>query len=303
MTTKTGKKSAWKKDDLLTAYLVLLPSFLLLVTFVIAPLVISVVNSFYDSSAYMDAMWKGMGNYTKVLTDEKFWKSIGVGLKFILSIVPIQLILAFFIAHLVIQLPKHLSSFVKVTVYMPCLLSGIIVGAIFSYIYASDAGGFLNNLLSKFGGCPHRLDGRTPLGAVLRRRGGDMERSGLYHAGHAGRNFGYSARLLRGCKIGRSGIFRTDGAHHDSFHAQSGGISSHIQLCFHLSAFRAALRPDGRRSLGHDAGARGVSLLSFYLGRYFGNDLCGFGVGGDCSDVYIFRGIPRRQLRKIFGLR
>ena len=154
MTTKTGKKSAWKKDDLLTAYLVLLPSFLLLVTFVIAPLVISVVNSFYDSSAYMDAVWKGMGNYTKVLTDEKFWKSIGVGLKFILSIVPIQLILAFFIAHLVIQLPKHLSSFVKVTVYMPCLLSGIIVGAIFSYIYASDAGGFLNNLLSKFGVAP-----------------------------------------------------------------------------------------------------------------------------------------------------
>ena len=145
MTTKTGKKSAWKKDDLLTAYLVLLPSFLLLVTF---------VNSFYDSSAYMDAVWKGMGNYTKVLTDEKFWKSIGVGLKFILSIVPIQLILAFFIAHLVIQLPKHLSSFVKVTVYMPCLLSGIIVGAIFSYIYASDAGGFLNNLLSKFGISP-----------------------------------------------------------------------------------------------------------------------------------------------------
>ena len=88
MTTKTGKKSAWKKDDLLTAYLVLLPSFLLLVTFV--------VNSFYDSSAYMDAVWKGMGNYTKVLTDEKFWKSIGVGLKFILSIVPIQLILALF---------------------------------------------------------------------------------------------------------------------------------------------------------------------------------------------------------------
>ena len=67
---------------------------------------------------------------------------------------PIQLILAFFIAHLVIQLPKHLSSFVKVTVYMPCLLSGIIVGAIFSYIYASDAGGFLNNLLSKFGVAP-----------------------------------------------------------------------------------------------------------------------------------------------------
>lgn len=154
MTTKTGKKSAWKKDDLLTAYLVLLPSFLLLVTFVIAPLVISVVNSFYDSSAYMDAIWKGMGNYTKVLADEKFWKSIGVGLKFILAIVPIQLILAFFIAHLVIQLPKHLSSFVKVTVYMPCLLSGIIVGAIFSYIYASDAGGFLNNLLSKFGISP-----------------------------------------------------------------------------------------------------------------------------------------------------
>ena len=297
MTTKTGKKSAWKKDDLLTAYLVLLPSFLLLVTFVIAPLVISVVNSFYDSSAYMDAVWKGMGNYTKVLTDEKFWKSIGVGLKFILSIVPIQLILAFFIAHLVIQLPKHLSSFVKVTVYMPCLLSGIIVGAIFSYIYASDAGGFLNNLLSKFGVAPIGWTGE-PRWALF-----SVAVAAIWNG------LGYTTLVMLGGildiprEIGRSGIFRTDGAHHDSFHAQSGGISSHIQLCFHLSAFRAALRPDGRRSLGHDAVARGVSLLSFYLGRYFGNDLCGFGIGGDCSDVYIFRGIPRRQLRKIFGLR
>ena len=154
MATKTGKNFTGKREDAITAYLVLLPSFILLVTFVIVPLIISVVNSFYDRSAYMDAVWKGMGNYKKVLTDSKFWKAIGVGLKFILAIVPIQLVLAFFIAHLVMQLPKHLSSFVKVAVYMPCLLSGIIVGAIFSYIYASDAGGFLNHLLGKFGVSP-----------------------------------------------------------------------------------------------------------------------------------------------------
>ena len=154
MATKTGKNFTGKREDAITAYLVLLPSFILLVTFVIVPLIISVVNSFYDRSAYMDAVWKGMGNYKKVLTDSKFWKAIGVGLKFILAIVPIQLALAFFIAHLVMQLPKHLSSFVKVAVYMPCLLSGIIVGAIFSYIYASDAGGFLNHLLGKFGVSP-----------------------------------------------------------------------------------------------------------------------------------------------------
>ena len=114
MATKTGKNFTGKREDAITAYLVLLPSFILLVTFVIVPLIISVVNSFYDRSAYMDAVWKGMGNYKKVLTDSKFWKAIGVGLKFILAIVPIQLVLAFFIAHLVMQLPKHLSSFVKV---------------------------------------------------------------------------------------------------------------------------------------------------------------------------------------------
>lgn len=101
MATKTGKNFTGKREDAITAYLVLLPSFILLVTFVIVPLIISVVNSFYDRSAYMDSVWKGMGNYKKVLTDSKFWKAIGVGLKFILAIVPIQLVLAFFIAHLV----------------------------------------------------------------------------------------------------------------------------------------------------------------------------------------------------------
>lgn len=131
-----------------------------------------------------------------MLTDSKFWKAIGVGLKFILAIVPIQLALAFFIAHLVMQLPKHLSSFVKVAVYMPCLLSGIIVGAIFSYIYASDAGGFLNHLLGKFGVSPIGWTGEPDWAAVFGGGGCDLEWIGLHHLGDAGRTFGYSQGLL-----------------------------------------------------------------------------------------------------------
>lgn len=144
------RKPRFKREESLSALVLLIPSLILLTTFVVIPLVTSVKNSFFQSNAYMDAVYVGLGNYLSVLKDTKFWKAIWVGGKFILSIVPIQIVLAFFIAHMIIKIKRPLSSIAKTAIYMPCLLSGIIVGAIFSYIYAYD-GGLLNWILGWFG--------------------------------------------------------------------------------------------------------------------------------------------------------
>ncbi|MGI6768578.1 MAG: carbohydrate ABC transporter permease [Bacilli bacterium] len=151
LTNKKSKKEKRKyhKEEVRSALILLLPSFIILTIFVIFPLLFSIKNSFYDSNKYMAPKYVGLQNYITILADKAFLKSLFVGLKFVALIVPAQIILAFIIAHFVLKLKGRIARIAKVAIYMPCLLSGIVVGAIFSYIYAYD-GGLLNWILSWF---------------------------------------------------------------------------------------------------------------------------------------------------------
>ena len=144
-----SKKIRFQKEEIRSAIILLLPSFLLLTIFVVLPLLLSFKNSFYQSNAYMDPELVWLKNYIAVISDKGFIKSIGVGLRFIAVIVPAQILLSFILANFVLKLKGWLSRFIKVSIYMPVLMSGIIVGAIFAYIYAYD-GGLFNWILSWF---------------------------------------------------------------------------------------------------------------------------------------------------------
>lgn len=147
------KKRKYKKDEVLTAYLCLLPSFLLLLVFTVVPLVISFAFSFFNINYYTGNVFVGFENYGKVLfgilhTD--FFKSLLVGLEFVLIVVPLQLVLSFLAANLVKKINRKYSAVIKVCIYLPCLLSGIVVGAIFSFLYNYD-GGLFNRILNALG--------------------------------------------------------------------------------------------------------------------------------------------------------
>ena len=79
-----------------------------------------------------------------------FYKSILIGLEFVLIIVPLQLVLSFLVANLVMKINRKYSAIIKICIYLPCLLSGIVVGAIFSFLYNYD-GGFFNTVLNAIG--------------------------------------------------------------------------------------------------------------------------------------------------------
>ncbi|MDR0831853.1 MAG: sugar ABC transporter permease [Bacillales bacterium] len=142
-------KIKYKSDQVKTAIIALLPSFVLLTTFAIIPIFLSLSSSTLEGNNYMGFKFVGFSNYLKVLTDSNFWKSFLVGFQYVLVIVPIQLVLAFFLASLIIKLKQPLQSIIKVCIYVPCILSGIVVGAIFMYLYEYDAG-LINTLLKIF---------------------------------------------------------------------------------------------------------------------------------------------------------
>lgn len=149
------------------AYIMLLPILILLTVFVIIPFVYAVNVSFYDWSFYQDSVYVGLRNFSNVLTDPLFTKSILIGLRFALMVVPAQLLLAFLFAHVIKSLGKRLSGFVKTAIYIPTIISGIIASIVFAFIYDYNAG-LANYFLELLGmeKVAWLADVRTALGSI-----------------------------------------------------------------------------------------------------------------------------------------
>ncbi|MFF2090525.1 carbohydrate ABC transporter permease [Paenibacillus sp. NPDC058174] len=147
---KTIKAPSRAKQDTKAAYAMLLPTFLLLSLFAVLPLGMSVYKSFTDFSFYKTPEFTGFHNYRIVLADPFFRKSVLVVFKLVFLIVPLQFAAAFLFANLIKGMSKKVSAFVKTTIYIPLVISGIVVGAIFSFIYDYQ-GGILNSLLQFLG--------------------------------------------------------------------------------------------------------------------------------------------------------
>jgi len=141
------------RQDNATAYAMLLPILILLTVFVVIPFLYAIRVSFYNWSFYQKSVFVGFRNYDLVLTDPLFGKSVWIGLKFAFLVVPATLILAFLFANVMKNIGPRMSAFVKTSVYIPTIISGIVASIIFVFIY-DYTGGLANYTLGLFGHQP-----------------------------------------------------------------------------------------------------------------------------------------------------
>jgi multiple sugar transport system permease protein len=141
------------RHDNATAYILLFPIVALLTVFVVVPFFYAIRVSFYDWSFYQESSFVGFRNFYMILTDELFGKSVWVGIKFALMVVPVTLVLAFLFANVVKGLGAKFAGFVKTSIYIPTIISGIVASVIFVFIY-DYTGGLANYVLSLFGSEP-----------------------------------------------------------------------------------------------------------------------------------------------------
>lgn len=147
--TVRRRHARYRNRDTKLAYLMLAPVVILLGIFVAWPAVYAGFLSFQDWSFYKDPQFVGWKNYADVLTDPLFVATIGRGFLFVLMTVPAMLVLAFLFASLVVSLSRRLATILKVSIYIPTIISGVIASIIFVVIYAYD-GGILNAVLAVF---------------------------------------------------------------------------------------------------------------------------------------------------------
>lgn len=144
------RKNRYRYRDNKTAYWFLLPLVVLLGIFVIWPAIYAGFLSFQDWSFYKDPEFVGLRNYQSVLKDPLFLATIGRGFLFVLMTVPVMLLLAFLFGSLVVSVSRRAASFLKVSIYVPTIISAVIASIIFVLIY-NYSGGLLNAFLGVFG--------------------------------------------------------------------------------------------------------------------------------------------------------
>lgn len=140
-----------KRKDNKVAFLMLAPALLLLGTFVIWPLIYAWIVSFQQWSFYEPSRFVGLHNFRMVLTDSTFWGSIRRGLTFSAIVVPAIVVIAFLFANLVKTMGARMATVLKVSIYIPTVISGVIASIVFVLIYEYREG-LLNYLLGLFGG-------------------------------------------------------------------------------------------------------------------------------------------------------
>lgn len=140
---------ATRKDNKL-AFAMLAPLVVLLGIFVIWPMVYAGYLSFFNWSFYQASEYVGLQNFVNVLTDSQFRSSIVRGLVFTVLVVPAQLVIAFTFASLVKASGRRLGTLLKISIYIPTVISGVITAIIFVVIY-NYSGGVLNWFVGFFG--------------------------------------------------------------------------------------------------------------------------------------------------------
>jgi len=126
-----------------TAYLMLLPAFLLITIFVIIPLGMALIRSFQD---YNSGNFIGFYNYIYILRTELFIKAFGNVIFFTVVITVAMILISFLFALVLKALNNRLGSMAKIIVFMPFFISGIIASIIFTML-TNYGGGLMTSIL------------------------------------------------------------------------------------------------------------------------------------------------------------
>lgn len=159
------KSRKFKYRDALSGWILVAPAVILLLTFAYVPLIMAVIRSFQD---YNTGEWNNFGNYDYIFKTPDFLKSFSNVLLFTAIIVVVMMIAAFFFAVLLKQLNVKITNTIKVFIYVPCLISGIIASIIFMFLI-NLRGGLINSIIYKMGGelISFTTEGYWPIVVVL----------------------------------------------------------------------------------------------------------------------------------------
>ncbi|MCA0173015.1 carbohydrate ABC transporter permease [Bacillus sp. RAR_GA_16] len=149
-TTKTRKLSE-KKKDMISGYLYVAPFFIVFGIIGLYPAIFSIVLAFQEWNGLGEMEYVGLSNFTVVLQDPLFWKSLYntviIGLMGTAPQLIVGIVLAYFLNLAVIRF----TNFFRVTIFMPYITSMVAVALVFGVFFSSNETALANYVIGLFG--------------------------------------------------------------------------------------------------------------------------------------------------------
>ncbi|MBF8188809.1 sugar ABC transporter permease [Nonomuraea sp. K274] len=143
-----GRQDTGKKDNK-AAFVFLLPWFAGLLLITAGPIVASLILGFTDYNLIQPPTFNGLDNFTRMLSDARLHKALGVTLVYVVVSVPLQLACALGLALLLDRGLRGLA-FYRSAFYLPSLLgSSVAIAVLWRQIFGAD--GLFNQVLATIG--------------------------------------------------------------------------------------------------------------------------------------------------------
>ena len=130
-------------------YLIVSPYIVHFILFVSFPVAFSIILTFHKWNIISPMEYSGLNNYIQLFNDKTFFKSIGNTLIFLVIHIPLQIIVALFLAQILNQKIKLRGAF-RGAFFLPVIVSGVVVTILWQQLYGYDTG-LLNRLLTGIG--------------------------------------------------------------------------------------------------------------------------------------------------------
>ncbi|MBO8462431.1 MAG: sugar ABC transporter permease [Firmicutes bacterium] len=130
----------------LKSWLFIIPSVILIVSFVFYPMVQAFLTSL-QTGIGANMHFSGIENYKRLLTDTTFRKALFNTVLYLVVQVPIMIVLALIISSILNDKKLKGRGFFRTAIFLPCVTSLVAYSIIFKSLFATD--GFINGLLMK----------------------------------------------------------------------------------------------------------------------------------------------------------
>ena len=146
-----------RQQDARTAWLLLIPSLVVILGVTLWPIISTFILSFYIAPTGLNQVrtFVGLGNYITMLKDQTFWETIGRTFYFTIVSVGLELVLGLSIAQLIHSHPLG-WKFLRFSLIIPWAVPTIVNGAMWRWIYSADFGA-LNGILMQLGLIKHYI--------------------------------------------------------------------------------------------------------------------------------------------------
>ena len=145
---KEPKRSrALVRQETIAAYIFLLPSLIFFLGFVIYPMVLCVVTSFFDSTMNRADIFVGLANYKELFTDKIFLGALKNTFIIVIVSVPVTCAFSLWVSSAIVDLPEWATSLFRCVFYLPVVTGSVAVTVVWKWMYNNYYGIF--NYLGK----------------------------------------------------------------------------------------------------------------------------------------------------------